>query len=171
MVYYTVQRSRYSERVAWAHERVLPERVSWSSNLINHARGESSACWRVVRRPLFLTQMALHREQPFGRYREVVFLERFREPTTSILATKLMNLGALLTACFSGSYKFCRDKLQLSNDCFKIMLDLIFCWFWVWLSVLGMGGYFWLGTRKLLIVRSREVAVPERLLYIELLVL
>ncbi len=40
-------------------------------------------------------------EQSFGRYREVVFIERFREPTTvcSISLFLLqMSLGALLTA-------------------------------------------------------------------------
>ncbi len=29
---------------------------------------------------------------------------------------------------------------------------------------------YWAGTRKLLVIQSREVAVPERLLYIELIV-
>ncbi len=40
-------------------------------------------------------------EQPFGRYREVVFLERLRKPTTVCSMSQFllqMNLGALLTA-------------------------------------------------------------------------
>ena len=43
------------------------------------------------------------REQPFGRYREVVFLGRFRLPAMYVLCSMShfllqMNLGALLTA-------------------------------------------------------------------------
>ncbi len=74
--------------------------------------------------------------------------------------------------CFSSSYKLWKGKLSrlLQNNAISA---IIFCWFWVWLSVLG--GYFQLlkligDYRKLLVVRSREVAVPERLLYIEVIV-
>ncbi len=54
----------------------------------------------------WVVQWNLHKtdtigEQPFGRYREVVFIERFREPTTVRSMRQFllqMNLGALLTA-------------------------------------------------------------------------
>ncbi len=52
------------------------------------------------------TEWNLHKtntigKQPFGHYREVVFIERFREPTTACSMSQFllqMNLGALLTA-------------------------------------------------------------------------
>ncbi len=56
---------------------------------------------------LFKLQWNLHKtdtigEQPFGRYREVVFLGRFQLPAMYALAMShfllQMNLGALLTA-------------------------------------------------------------------------
>ena len=68
--------------------------------------------------------------QPFGRYRGVVFIERFREPTTVCPMSQFllqMNLGALLTAYLAHtsfdetvgtSYSYIID-----HDCFKIMLS------------------------------------------------
>ncbi len=92
-------------------------------------------------------------EQPFGRYREVVFIERFREPTTvywlyeSILASILATNESLLTASLAhASFEKAvgTSYVQLSklSRLLQIMLisAIIFCWFWVWLSVLG--GYF-----------------------------
>ncbi len=91
----------------------------------------------------------------------------------SILAT---NESWSFANCFSSSYKLwkgCRDTLQLNyHDCFSYLSSNF-------LLILGVavcsGRLFSIAkadwaTRKLLVVRSREVAVPERLLYIEVIV-
>ncbi len=84
-----------------------------------------------------------------------------------------MNLGALLTACLahtSFEKEGCRDKLQLR------LLQNISSIFLLILGVAVRSGRLfsiakadW-ATRKLLVVGSREVAVPKRLLYIEVIV-
>ncbi len=64
-------------------------------------------------------------EQPFGRYGEVVFLERFQLPDICMLYESFLpaNESWSFANCFISSYKLrkgCRDKLQLDfHNCAK----------------------------------------------------